>query len=128
MSWFTNGDLNQGLYYARYSFKDKESTHLFQVDGKPGVGHPYLSEYNEKLHLVWKGFNGKESLLNIITSEDDGTTWSEPTSLLKTEKGSDHPFLIQDSNSLYLSWHTDEFGYILLDISENTQRPSVYEN
>ena len=128
MSWFTNGDLNQGLYYARYSFKDKESTHLFQVDGKPGAGHPYLSEYNEKLHLVWKGFNGKESLLNIMTSEDDGTTWSEPTSLLKTEKGSDHPFLIQDSNSLYLSWHTDEFGYILLDISENTQRLSVNEN
>ena len=81
-----------------------------RVDGKPGAGHPYLSEYNEKLHLVWKGFNGKESLLNIITSEDDGTTWSEPTSLLKTEKGSDHPFLIQDSLA------TDEFGYILLDI------------
>ena len=124
MSWFTNGDLNQGIYYARYSFDDKRSADIFQVDGQPGAGHPFLSEHNEKLHLVWKGFNGRETLLNLITSEDDGATWSKSTTLLKTEKGSDHPSLIQNSDSLFLSWHADEFGYVLLDISGNARRLS----
>ena len=128
MSWFTNGDLNQGIYYARYSFDDGRSASIFQVDGQPGAGHPFLSEHNEKLHLVWKGFNGRETLLNLITSEDDGATWSEPTTLLKTDKGSAHPLLIQNSDSLFLSWHSDEFGYVLLDVSENTRRLSNNEN
>lgn len=128
MSWFTNGDLNQGIYYARYSFDDEISADIFQVDSQPGAGHPFLSEHNEKLHLVWKGFNGRETLLNLITSEDDGATWSEPTTLLKTDKGSDHPLLIQNSDSLFLSWHSDEFGYVLLDVSENIRRLSNNEN
>ena len=67
-------------------------------------------------------------MLNLIASEDDGATWSESTTLLKTEKGSDYPSLIQNSDSLFLSWHADEFGYVLLDISENARRLSNNEN
>ena len=128
MSWFTNGDLNQGIYYARYSFDNEKSADIFQVDSQPGAGHPFLSEHSEKLHLVWKGFNGRETLLNLITSEDDGATWSEPTTLFKTDKGSDHPLLIQNSDSLFLSWHSDEFGYVLLDVNDNIRRLSNNEN
>ena len=124
MSWFTNGDVNQGIYYARYSFDEQKSNSLFQVDGQPGAGHPYLAEFDQKLYLVWKGFNGKETLLNLITSSDDGISWSSPKTLLITDKGSDHPLLIKDTESLYLSWHSDEFGYIFLKLNDNTRQLS----
>jgi len=128
MSWFTNGDANQGIYYARYSFDEKKSSALFQVDSQPGAGHPFLAELDQKLFLVWKGFNGKETLLNLITSSDDGVSWSDPITLLTTEKGSDHPLLIKNSDSLFLSWHSDEFGYIFLQVSNNTRQLSDNEN
>ena len=128
MSWFTNGDVNQGIYYARYSFDKQKSNALFQVDGQPGAGHPYLAEFDQKLYLVWKGFNGKETLLNLITSSDDGTTWSSPTTILRTGKGSDHPLLIKNTESLYLSWHSDEFGYIFLELIENIRLLADNEN
>ena len=124
MSWFTNGDVNQGIYYARYSFDEQKSNSLFQVDSQPGAGHPYLTEFDQKLYLVWKGFNGKETLLNLITSSDDGISWSSPKTLLITDKGSDHPLLIKDTESLYLSWHSDEFGYIFLKLNDNTRQLS----
>ncbi|MDG2420896.1 MAG: sialidase family protein [Gammaproteobacteria bacterium] len=124
MSWFTNGDVNQGIYYARYSFDEQKSNSLFQVDGQPGAGHPYLAEFDQKLYLVWKGFNGKETLLNLITSSDDGISWSSPKTLLITDKGSDHPLLIKDTESLYLSWLSDEFGYIFLKLNDNTRQLS----
>ena len=124
MSWFTNGDVNQGIYYARYSFDEQKSNSLFQVDGQPGAGHPYLTEFDQKLYLVWKGFNGKETLLNLITSSDDGISWSSPKTLLITDKGSDHPLLIKDTESLYLSWLSDEFGYIFLKLNDNTRQLS----
>jgi hypothetical protein len=128
MSWFTNGDANQGIYYARYSFDEKKSSALFQVDSQPGAGHPFLAELDQKLFLVWKGFNGKETLLNLITSSDDGVSWSDPITLLTTEKGSDYPLLIKNSDSLFLSWHSDEFGYIFLQVSNNTRQLSDNEN
>lgn len=128
MSWFTNGDVNQGIYYARYSFDEKESTALLQVDGQPGAGHPYLAEFDQQLYLVWKGFNGTETLLNIITSSDDGSSWSSPTTLLRTTKGSDHPILVKNSESLHLSWHSDEFGYVFMGLNAKSRQLSDNEN
>lgn len=128
MSWFTNGDVNQGIYYARYSFDEKQSTSLFQVDDQAGAGHPYLMEFNQRLYLVWKGFNGTETLLNMITSSDDGSSWSSPKTLLRTTEGSDHPLLVKNTESLHLSWHSDEFGYVLLDLNDNSRQVSNNEN
>tara|TARA_Y100001960_G_C14298842_1_gene645099 strand:- start:267 stop:686 length:420 start_codon:yes stop_codon:yes gene_type:complete len=118
MSWFTNGDINQGIYYAKYSFTESGPTQLYSVDRQPGAGHPHLAESNEKLYLVWKGFNGRETLLNVITSVDDGMTWSDTVTLITTEKSSDHPFLIKRVDDVFLSWHTQQYGHIFLDMSQ----------
>lgn len=112
MSWFTNGDAHQGTYYGRFSFKDNQPHNVFQVDGNPGAGHPFLAEYGNSLYLVWKGFDGEQSQINLITSEDDGISWSEERTLIATTQGSDYPFIINHPDGLYLSWLSDEFGYV----------------
>ena len=119
MSWFTNGDGNQGIYYAKFSFNTNEPSQLYRVDRQPGAGHPYLAESEETLYLVWKGFNGTEALLNIISSEDDGKSWSNATTLVTTDKGSDYPFFVKRNEDVFLSWHTQEYGHIFIDINQH---------
>ena len=119
MSWFTNGDVNQGIYYAKFSFNTNEPSQLYRVDRQPGAGHPYLAESEETLYLVWKGFNGTEALLNIISSEDDGKSWSNATTLVTTDKGSDYPFFVKRNEDVFLSWHTQEYGHIFIDINQH---------
>ena len=112
MSWFTNGDLHQGIYYGRFSFESAKPENVHRVDGSPGAGHPFLEEYEGTLYLVWKGFDGQQSLLQLIHSKDDGQTWSAPETLITTSEGSDHPLIVSNQEGLYLSWKSDEHGYV----------------
>ena len=119
MSWFTNGDLHQGIYYASYSFDEGQPQHVFQVDGKAGAGHPYLAEYADTLYLVWKGFDGQNTNLSLIESTDDGASWTDPKILHSTAQGSDHPLIVSGDDGLYLSWHTQEMGYVFEKFTAN---------
>ncbi len=83
-----------------------------QVDANPGAGHPYLATLGAEVHLVWKGFDGRQSLINHIRSDDGGITWSIPETLASTREGSDHPLIVRGDDRLYLSWKTDEHGYV----------------
>ncbi len=127
MSWFTNGDLNQGIYYAKFSFGSNEPSQLYRVDGQPGAGHPYLAKSKESLYLVWKGFTGSETLLNIISSENDGESWSEPTTLISTDEASDHPLFVKKDDEVFLSWHTQEYGHIFININQQNMQISDYD-
>ncbi|MEX0963933.1 MAG: sialidase family protein [Pseudohongiellaceae bacterium] len=112
ISWFTNGALHQGIYYARYSFAKSQPEHIFRVDGRAGAGHPFLAEYAGTLNLVWKAFDGQNTNLSLIQSTDDGVTWSAPQLIHVTSQGSDYPLLVTGEEGLYLSWHTQETGYV----------------
>lgn len=121
MSWFTNGDLHQGIYYARYSFNEGQPQHVFSVDSRAGAGHPYLAEYAETLYLVWKGFDGQKTNLSLIQSIDDGASWTDPIVLYSTAQGSDHPLIVTGEDGLYLSWHTEEMGYVFESFTANKE-------
>lgn len=117
MSWFTNGDLHQGIYYARYSFEDNMPQDVYQVDSTAGAGHAFLAEYEETLYLIWKGFDGSQSMIQLIESVDDGKSWSTTKTLMTTAAGSDHPLIVTASDGLYLSWKSEEHGYILESVA-----------
>jgi len=124
MSWFSNGDLHQGIYYARYSFEEAQPSQVYRVDGKAGAGHPYLAEFAGTLYLVWKGFDGQNTNLSLIRSIDDGASWSEATILHRTSQGSDHPLIVSDDEGLYLSWHTQEYGYVFEKLTNDRESRS----
>lgn len=111
LSWFSNGELHQGIYYSRYSFDSKMPEDVYLVDGSAGASHPYLAEYDRTLYLVWKAFDGQKSLINLIKSSNDGKSWSQPETLLSTVQGSDHPLIVKTSTGLFLSWLSEEKGY-----------------
>lgn len=117
MSWFSNGSRHKGVYYGRHSLERGETTNVVQVDGQAGAGHPSLAVVQERVHLVWKRFNGSGTELRLQHSDDGGRSWSEPTTLMSTSENSDHPLLIDDGENLFLSWHTEESGYVFEELS-----------
>lgn len=117
MSWFSNGNLHSGIYYGRFDMNSGESEHITKVDGTPGAGHPYLAKYDDTLYLVWKGFNGTATQLLMMTSKDDGESWSSPVTVFDTDQASDHPLLVTSSEGVYLSWSSAEFGYTFKELS-----------
>ena len=56
--------------------------------------------------------------LQLKTSTDGGASWSDTKTLLSTAEGSDHPLLVTDSKGVYLSWLTQEQGYLFEKINE----------
>lgn len=112
MSWFSNGDLHQGVYYGRFSFTDGRPHAVREVDASPGAGHPYLAMLDDTLHLIWKGFDGSQSLIYHQQSRDQGESWSPRSVLASTQQGSDHPLIVSGGGALYLSWKTDQYGYV----------------
>ena len=117
MSWFSNGDRHQGVYYGRFDFATGEPESVHRVDGNPGAGHPYLAELDDTVYLVWKGFDGQRSLVQLITSTDDGESWSQPRLLAATGEGSDHPLLVTHADGVYLSWKSEELGYVFQSVA-----------
>jgi len=86
-----------------------------------------LAKSKESLYLVWKGFTGSETLLNIISSENDGESWSEPTTLISTDEASDHPLFVKKDDEVFLSWHTQEYGHIFININQQNMQISDYD-
>ena len=49
-----------------------------------------------------------------MISHDEGKSWSKPSEIATTMDTSDHPLLINDGHTTYLSWMTKADGYRLL--------------
>ena len=72
--------------------------------------------------MVWKGFDGMASQLQLMRSQDDGATWSTPQTLFNTERASDHPLLVTAPHGVFLSWSSEEFGYLFTEISSDEKQ------
>jgi hypothetical protein len=59
------------------------------------------------------------SQLQLMRSHDDGATWSTPQTLFNTEQASDHPLLVTAPHGVFLSWSSEEFGYLFTEISSD---------
>jgi hypothetical protein len=112
MSWFSAGTHHKGVQYGRYDLQSDTASAVLTVDATPGAGHPYLARADGTLYLVWKSFDGGATEIKLIESQDDGRSWSAPEVLLRTTAASDHPLLVASDRGAYLSWHSEEFGYV----------------
>jgi hypothetical protein len=68
--------------------------------------------------MVWKEFDGEKTTVNLMTSRDDGATWSPAKSISSTMDASDHPLLVSDGRRSYLSWMTKADGYRIQPIED----------
>ncbi|WP_342728832.1 sialidase family protein [Bradyrhizobium sp. B097] len=111
-TWYTNGKARKGLFYARSRDGGKTFSDPLQI-GQPnrGPSRPQIAAGPLGLVMAWKEFDGQKTSIHLMTSRDDGATWSKPTNIADTADSSDHPLLVSDSRQTYLSWMTKADGY-----------------
>ena len=111
--WFTQGDARKGVFYARSTDGGKHFSKpmALDTDGHE-LSRPYLTAVPGAVWMAWKDFDGETVTIRARVSHDDGATWSQPRILAKTGDASDHPLLINDGRTAYLSWMTKADGYI----------------
>ncbi|MGH8532135.1 MAG: hypothetical protein ACREV1_05235, partial [Gammaproteobacteria bacterium] len=67
---------------------------------------------------------GRQTRLIAMQARDRGETWSTPTVIAQTSSAADYPFLINDSQGIFLSWHSVEHDYQLIPLpSPEEKRP-----
>jgi len=118
-AWFTQGANRAGVFYANSHNEGasySEPMRLGKVDAS--TSRPYLLAMGKSVWLVWKEFDGHDTVVVMKQSGDDGKTWSKETILSKTADYSDHPLLISQGNQVFLSWLTRADGYQLTKIGQ----------
>jgi len=124
LAWFTAGETRQGVFYARFDAGSGELTRFAPVSVATSAGHPFIARDRAGLRLAWKEFTGESTVVRIITSSDDGASWSAPIDVAGTAGDSDHPLLATHRGRAYLSWHTVDEGLRIIAIDDaEEQRP-----
>jgi hypothetical protein len=121
VTWFTNGKARKGLFYAHSRDGGKSfSAPLAIGDAKRSPSRPYVLAGPHGLTMAWKEFDGEKTTVNMMTSRDDGESWSKPSAIAETADASDHPLLVTDGRHTYLSWMTKADGYRFTPIGDGS--------
>jgi hypothetical protein len=119
-AWFTAGEARQGLFHARSQDGGAEfSTPMPIGDPSRRPARPYFLASGDTMRLVWKEFDGEVTAVKMITSTDDGDSWTAPKEIAATGDSSDHPWLLSDGRRTYLSWLTHADGYRLMSLGDS---------
>ncbi len=122
MAWFNIEDGKPGLYYGYSDDQGKTVSTAYRfAGGSDQAQHTDVLEFNGSVYLVWKAFDGQQTTVWLMQSEDSGESWNKAVAIASTDKQSDYPYLLQHDANLYLSWHVVDEGYHLLDISETAE-------
>jgi hypothetical protein len=121
-TWFNDTDGEYVLFYGN-SAGDYNAMGFGQADKQSA--HPYVltlnqNAMNQTVFLVWKEFDGKKTDILMKTSIDAGIRWSQSKVISTTAGSSDHPLLVKNLNTGYLSWHTQDEGYRFMALSPLT--------
>jgi hypothetical protein len=116
-TWFALGRKLKGVYYARSENGGKTFSKPMRL-GEPDkqISRPYVLAAGDVVYLVYKSFDGSRTSIELMTSRDAGKSWSTPHSIASTADSSDHPLLVANHSTAYLSWLTSKEGYRLIPL------------
>ena len=119
VTWFTQGAKRAGVFYENSNNQGVSYSTPSKIGAEgANVSRPYLFASANQVWLVWKEFDGRASSIYLKQSYDDGVTWSEARLLTKTVGYSDHPLLVGQGQTIFLSWLTRADGYQLIKVGQ----------
>ena len=122
IAWFTQGSVRQGLFYA---YSDNEGQHFSKPlafgELKNLPSHPDILAQGKHVILTWTEFDGKQTQLFVMRSNDGGETWLSPKPIAKLSADADFPFLLSNGRGVFVSWNN-------LSATDNTDCPPITLN
>ncbi len=117
LAWYNDAPAGHGLFYARMERDGTLSQPLGFGHYDAQAGHPSVIAAGARVMLAWKEFDGERALVRVMESADGGRSWQAARRVADTAGASDHPLLIADGDTIYLSWNTARDGYRLLPLA-----------
>jgi hypothetical protein len=118
IAWFTQGKVRQGLFYA-YSDDDGQhfSNPLAFGDKKNLPSHPDILAQGKHIILTWTEYDGKQTQLFVMHSNDGGKIWLPPKPIAQLSADADFPFLLSGKHGVFVSWNSKVEGYRLIPLN-----------
>jgi len=118
-TWFTNGSVRKGLFYARSTDKGRSFSEPMPI-GRPdrNASRPFVLATSRAVWLAWKEFDGEETTVLLMNSRDGGKNWIPPKIVARTSDSSDHPLLIARDDRAFLSWMTRAQSYQFISLED----------
>lgn len=109
LTWFTNGNKRQGLFYKHID-GDWESQPM--VIGNPATqaSHAATAAVGDTVILTWREFDGRAYSVQMMHSQDGGSSWGEPQRLLDTTGAADYPLPLINGKQVLVVWNTAAEG------------------
>lgn len=119
LTWFNNGPERHGLFYAHSNDQGKKFSTAVKIGNYDAqAAHPFVLAIKKNVYLVWKEFDGKQSLIQLMRSTDQGNNWQPVKTLATTDAASDHPLLISNGQTAWLSWSTANQGLVFMALNK----------
>lgn len=117
-AWFTGAvSTGNAVLYAHSDDAGVSTSAPFQIGSGQLGGHPSLAVTPGRVWLAWKEWRDDNStVVRVMDSHDDGTTWSAAREVAAAPGSSDRPFLTTRGDDVFLSW-TDPRGLRVIAVS-----------
>ncbi len=117
-AWYSGAPKHLGLFYARAADGVTFGVPMPFGDNDAQAGHPAVLSLGRAVFLAWKEFDGRNSVIRLMRSNDGGTSWSPPTATAMTDGASDHPQLVAHGQRAWLGWNTTHEGFRLIETAQ----------
>jgi hypothetical protein len=111
--WFTNGTTRQGLFYKRID-GDWESQPMPIGNPAAQANHAFVAAEGRTVLLTWREFDGRSYSVQLMYSNDGGTSWSKPQRLMESSGATDFPIPLIDGRKILIVWNTATGGLRVL--------------
>lgn len=122
ITWFTGeGKWGPGAFYGRLSPEGRlVGTPVRLGSARPTTGHAVVVAAGSRVLVAWKEARRPAgAVVMLIESNDGGRTFAKPREIARTTAASDHPFLLDEGASVYLSWWSEGEGHTLRQVASN---------
>lgn len=120
--WFNNAPDRHGLFYSHSADQGKSfSTPVSFGNFKAQASHAHVLSLGKRVYIAWKEFDGETTTIQMMQSSDGGNHWSASQKAASTSDTSDHPLLVSDGKSAYLSWNTAKEGHRLIALADEAK-------
>jgi hypothetical protein len=117
LTWFTLGKKREGIFYAQTDDFGKTLSEPVALGNSNLLpGHPDIISLNQRVVIVWKEFDGEQTVLHSRESFDQGNTWIDKPTGLTSRTNNSHPTLITNQTDIFLSWTAEDVGHVILKL------------
>jgi hypothetical protein len=122
MTWFTNGEKRQGLFYAN-RLKGAMSTPIALGNPDAQPGHADVAAYGNTVLVTWREFDGARYSVYAMRSADYGATFGKPAKLADTAGVADYPLALVGKRGAQVVWRTADEDLRVLAVNPDGANP-----